>query len=97
MKKSRGTGIVKVADLFEKYKKTLKAPQASVVKAFQEAVEEVLGVRIIPHQCVYSPRTHTLLLNMGGPQKTEILFKKKEILFKVGERVGEKNAPTQIL
>ncbi len=65
-KKQRGNGIIKVADLFSKYKQILKAPQGSVVTAFIEVIEDLFHITLEKHQCAYSPQTkHSPLEFLG--------------------------------
>lgn len=97
MKKPRGQGIVKVSELFKKYKQTLRAPQATVIQEFRGIVYEELGVEIKIHQCAYTPQSRTLVLTVGGPLKTEIILRKKQILKKLTDVLGEKSAPRQLL
>ncbi len=96
-KKQRGNGIIKVADLFLKYKQILKAPQGSVVTAFIEVVEDLFHITLEKHQCSYSPQTKTLSLRVSGMIKSEILLQKRKILLRMAEKLGEKSTPTEIL
>lgn len=96
-KKKRGQGIVKVSDLFAKYQNTLKAPQGAVVTAFLEVVKELCGVTLKKEQCKYAVASKTLTLTSSGMLKSEILLKKKVILSKMAERLGEKSVPKEIL
>jgi len=93
----RGKGIVKVSDLFAKYKAVLKAPQGVVVTAFQEVIFEVLGVRIAKEHCTYSVGSKTLSVRAAGMIKSEIKLQKKLILSKMAEKLGAKSAPKEIL
>jgi hypothetical protein len=97
-KKIRGQGIVKVASLFEKYKKVLRAPQKTVIAAFVAVVHEMLhGVHLREDQCTYSPSSRILSVRVSGMIKTEIQFKKKQILAQLEEVLGEKSSPKDIL
>lgn len=95
--KKRGTGIVKMSDLFKKYKDTLKAPQGAVVTAFLEVIKEMFGVTLKKEHCAYRVASQTLTLTASGMLKTEILLKKKIILIKMSEKLGEKSTPKEIL
>ena len=86
-----------ITNLFEKYKKTLKAPQKTVIDAFKKAAQEVVGFEIKPQHLSYSPQTKTITLSISGLQKSEILLKKKEILTRVEKIIGKRNSPTTIL
>ncbi len=93
----RGEGIKKLSDLFDKYKNTLKAPQASVVKAFCEVVDEVLDITIEPTDIKYNVYNKTINLRVSGIIKTEIKIHQEEILAHLKGRLGVDNAPKTIL
>jgi hypothetical protein len=95
--KQRGQGIIKVANLFEKYKKTLRAPQKTVVVNFVVAVEDVLGKVLREDQCTYSPKSKTLSVHASGMLKTEIQLNKGRLIAEMRKALGEKSAPTDIL
>ena len=97
IKRKRGDGIVSISNLFKKYKDNLKAPQATVVNGFIGVVREVVGVEIHTHQCSYTPQTQTLAIIIHGTVKSEILFKKDEILKKLTKKLGVKNTPKQLI
>lgn len=88
--------MVKVGGLFEKYKKTLIAPQKTVIEAFCDVVEDLFEIKIPREKVKYSPSSKTLVLN-SGVIKSEVLLHKKEILTHMKGRLGEKNAPKDIL
>jgi len=93
----KGSGeIKKLSDLFEKYRNTLKAPQKTVVSAFCEVVEDVLGVTVDQKKVSYTPHNRTLTLSVGGPLKSEILLHKEEILTHLKGRLGEQGAPKEM-
>ena len=96
MKKERGE-IKRVGDLFEKYKRTLIAPERTVVNVFCEVVEESLGYRIDPKSVKYTPHTRTLALIGKGMVRSEVQMHHDEILAHMKGRLGEKNAPTTLL
>lgn len=96
MRKGRGE-IVKLSDLFEKYKKTLRAPQGTVIDCFREVVEDVVGVSVSKESVSYSVFTKTLSARVSGPLKSEIKLRKKEILAHMKGRLGDESAPTEIL
>lgn len=90
--------IRRVSDLFEKYKKTLIAPERTVLNAFIEIVEEVLGLSLDVKRLKYSPATKTLsLASTPALQKSEIQLHKVELLAHMKGRLGEKNAPETII
>ena len=89
--------VVKVANLFEKYSKILKAPEASVINQCIEVLNDVMGVVIDKKKFSYSVATKTLFISVSGPLKTEIMLQKKEIITHLKGRLGEKSAPIEIL
>ncbi len=96
MRKGRGE-ITKISALFEKYKNTLQAPEKTVVDCFTEVVEDVIGLRV-PHKAVkYTVYSQTLSVSVSGPLKSEIKLRKSEILTHMKGRIGEKNAPKEII
>ena len=97
MKKQRGGDVVKVGDLFDKYKRILKAPQGVTITAFIEVVNDLIGVEIPKERISYSIHNKTLTLRIPGPLKTEILLHKKEILIHMQGRIGRQSVPKVIL
>ncbi len=95
--KKRGNGIVKVSNLFSKYKNLLRAPQGSVITAFIEVVEDIFHTTLKKEHCSYSPQTKTLSVKVSGMIKTEIILKKKNILQGMAEKLGDTNIPKEIL
>ena len=93
----RGDGIKPLGSLFEKYTKTLKAPQGHVVDTFCEVVKDVLGVEINKGQVKYTPVSKTLSLSLPGAIKTEILLNQRELLIHLKARLGTKNTPTELI
>ena len=94
---ARGEGIKPVSNLFEKYKKTLRAPQGSVVKAFCEVVEDLYGWQISEDKVSYTPATKVLGVAVSGPLKTELKLKQTEILSHLKGRLGEHSSPEEIV
>lgn len=86
-----------VKNLFAKYTRTLQAPQKTVIQSFIAATEDALKYSISPQQCSYSVHTRTLTVSVSGVVKTEILFKKKEILAVMKSMLGPRNVPKEIL
>ena len=89
--------ITKISNLFETYKKRLKAPQGVVIEAFIDVVRDLMSVEITKKQCRYTVATKTLGITLAGPLKTEILLRKGEILTHMKGRLGEKSAPKNIV
>ncbi len=95
MRQGRGQ-ITKLSDLFEKYTKTLKAPQGIVVNCFVEVVEELIGIPVAKKEVSYTVYTKTLTVRAQGPLKSEIILRKNEILAHMKGRLGEGSAPVEI-
>lgn len=93
MQKRRGE-IIKVADLFEKYKTRFKPPQSSVIKEVIEVIEDITSFKLKPEQLKYSVHTRVVSLAVPGILKQEILLKQDEILIHLKARLGEHNAPS---
>jgi len=93
----RGEGIKQLSQLFEKYKNTLKAPQASVVNAFCEVVKDLLDIEIDKERIQYNPIKKQLVLNIPGVIKSEIQLHQKEILDHLKGRLGVGSSPKNII
>ncbi len=89
--------VVKVGDLFAKYKNILKAPEASVRKAFVEVVADLLDIAVKESNVSYKPSTRIITLKSGGPLKSELLLHKKEILTHLKGRLGADGAPKDFI
>jgi hypothetical protein len=87
----------KIGDLFEVYKKRLRAPEGSVTTAVSEVVHDLLGVTLDKKNLTYSPQTKILTIKASGMVKTEIMLRKEEILTHLKGRLGPKSAPSTIL
>ncbi len=87
----------KIGDLFDVYRKRLRAPEGSVTSAVIEVVEDVIGIPLDKKSLAYSPQTKILTIKASGMVKTEILLRKEERLTHLKGRLGPKNAPTTIL
>lgn len=94
---ARGEGIKKVSDLFETYRKRLKAPQKTIVSSFQEVVRDLYGIEVKAEYVTYTPFSRTLSLKAPGTLKTEIILRKGEILAHIKGRLGVQNAPKDII
>lgn len=91
------SGPKSLSTLFEKYKKTLRAPEATVVNTFIEVVDEVLEITLQPTQLQFSPHNKQLIIKVGGPLKSEIMLHKKELLAHMTGRLGTSSAPKEII
>ena len=96
MRKGRGE-ITKLGTLFEKYKNTLRAPQSTVIDCFRDVVFELLSIEIPKSKVLYKVHSKTLSTSLSGPLKSEIALRKKEIITHLKGRLGEQNAPTDII
>ena len=97
MRKQEGKSPVKVSDLFEVYRKRLRAPQKSVIEASVEVIHDVLGVTINSESLLYSAQSRTLTVHARGPLKSEITLHKEDILNHLRGRLGPRSAPTTLL
>ena len=89
--------LKKVSSLFDKYKKNLIAPEASVVSAFVEVVNDLLGIDCPKNQIKYNPGTKTLSFLGSGVLRGECKLHELEIISHLKGRLGEKSAPRTIL
>jgi hypothetical protein len=96
-KRTRGVGVTHISTLFSKYTKTLKAPQGSVITVLIDIIKEMYGFTLKKEQCIYQTHTKTLVLHIPGTFKSEILLQKDTILSEMSSRLGEQNAPKNIL
>lgn len=86
-----------VSSLFERYKKTLVAPEASVVTAFLEVVYDLMSVKVDKAKVRYAPTSRTLSLVGLGSLRSEIKMREAEILDHLRGRLGEKGAPKRVM
>jgi hypothetical protein len=89
--------LKKISSLFDKYKKTLVAPESSVVGVFVDVVQDLLGVECQKGQVRYNPTTRVLSFLGGGVLRGECKTHEAEILAHLRGRLGDKNAPRHIL
>lgn len=88
--------LKKVSSLFDKYKKNLIAPEASVVNAFVEVVDELLGISFPKSKIRYNPTTKTLSFSGAGILRGECKLHEPEIIAHLRGRLGDKGAPKAI-
>lgn len=86
----------KIGDLFERYKKHFKAPQASVEKECVIVIKDTTGFSIDLKQVEYTVSTKTLYLKLPSIVKSELKFHHKIILETLDERLGVDVAPKKI-
>lgn len=89
--------LKKVSSLFDKYKKSLIAPEASVVNVFVEVVEDLLGTNCPKERVRYNPSTKTLSFSGAGVIRGECKVHEMEIITHLRGRLGDKSAPKFIL
>ena len=92
----RGGEIKKISDLFERYKKTLIAPERAVIDCFVEVVDELFGITVSPNLVSYTPSTRTLTIK-SSVLRNEVKLHQREILAHIKGRLGPKNAPHTII
>ena len=86
----------RLGDLFERYRKRIKAPQASVEKECLIIINELMQFDLKTSQIEYTVSSRTLSLRIPSVLRTEILLKKTEILEKLKAHLGADNCPTHI-
>jgi len=82
-----------IGGLFERYRTTIKAPQGSVESEAILVIKTVTGFTVKKEQLVYTVSTKTLSLNVPSVLKTEVLFKRDQILQQLQKNLGSTNAP----
>jgi hypothetical protein len=96
MFKRRGE-IVAVRDLFEKYRKTLQAPQKTVELEAIRVIGELVNITLKEHQVFYTPSSRILAIKAPSILKQEVAMKRDAILTELKHRLGAKNAPQTLL
>lgn len=96
MFKRRGE-ITAVRDLFEKYRKTLQAPQKSVELEGIRVIGELTKIKLREDQVEYTVSTRVLAIKAPGLIKQEIKMKNKLILDELKKQLGTKSSPQTIL
>lgn len=89
--------ITPVRDLFEKYRKTLQAPQKSVELEGIKVIGEITGITLREDQIEYTPSTRVLSIKAPSLIKQELKTKNKIILDEIKKSLGAKSAPQTIL
>lgn len=92
-RKNRRGEVIKVGDLFEKYKTILKAPQSTVVKEVIEVISDLTGITLERKYIKYSVVTKTISITAPSVLKQEIKLQQSEIVLHLKARLGEQNAP----
>lgn len=96
MFKRRGE-IVAVKDLFEKYRKTLQAPQKTVEMEALRVIGEITGLQLKEEQLKYTVSSRVLTIKAPSLLRQEVALKQPQILVELKKRLGAKNAPQTIL
>jgi hypothetical protein len=89
--------LVKVESLFERYRKTLKAPQSSVEKIARTVIYKQTGYNLSSTQVSYTVATRTLHLRVPSLLRQHILLKQREILTVVETLLPTGSAPETLL
>lgn len=97
MRKHGRGEVVKIGDLFEKYRKKLRAPEKSVIDTALEVIHDLIPAKLTRGMCAYSPHSRILTIRASGPVKMEILLRKKEILNHLEGRLGSQSTPREII
>ena len=96
MFKRRGE-IVAIKDLFEKYRKTLQAPQKTVELEGIRVIGELTKITLREDQIEYTVNTRVLFIKAPSLIKQEVKMKNNAILSELKKRLGAKSAPQTIL
>jgi hypothetical protein len=96
MLKRRGE-IVAVKDLFEKYRKTLQAPQKTVELEGIRVIGELTNIKLKEEQIEYIVSTRILSIKASSLIKQELKIHNKAILNELKKRLGVKSSPQTIL
>jgi hypothetical protein len=97
MRKKVDSSQVPIKDLFAVYRERLRAPQGSVTAAAKDVIHDLLSITLESKHLSYTPSSRILRITVGGPVKSEIFLRKKEIITHLKGRLGPKSAPTEIL
>ncbi|MEZ4200471.1 MAG: hypothetical protein R3B69_02665 [Candidatus Paceibacterota bacterium] len=83
--------------LFEKYKQTLVAPEATVINGFVEVVNDVLGITLDKKRLQYNPNTKIISILGQAVIRSELKANQTEIFTHMKGRFGAKNTPKTII
>lgn len=86
-----------VRDLFEKYRKTLQAPQKTVELEAIRVIGELVQITLKEHQVSYTPSSRILAISAPSILKQEVTLKREAVLIELKQRLGVKNAPQTLL
>ena len=82
-----------IGSLFDKYRTHFKPPQASVEKEAVAVINDITGFKLVESQVKYSVATKTLSLQLPSILRTEVLFKKQQILDQLQKNLGKDGSP----
>ena len=85
-----------LSTLFDRYKKILVPPQASVEKRVAELITEITPFTITQKQVKYSVGSKTISLQVPSVLKSELNHHKAAILKQLETEMGIKNCPKTI-
>lgn len=97
MRKDPKQNTNQLGNLLDRYKKQIKAPQASVEKEAITVIKNITGFALKKRQLKYTPATRTLAIIAPSVIKSELKFKNKDILLNLEKSLGKANCPTVIL
>ncbi len=89
--------VVRVGDLFAKYKNILQPPQKSVELESIRVIGEVANIKLSERQVEYTPSSRVLAIKASSLLKQEVKMKNRAILDELKDRLGAKNCPKHIL
>jgi len=85
-----------VGTLFERYRRLLVPPQASVEKRVAEIICEITPLTVNSDQISYSVGSKTISLKLPSILKSELEHHKTAILGRLEAEMGIKNSPKSI-
>ena len=89
--------LKQVSSLFEKYKRTLIAPEGAVISEFLELLQDMFAVKVPRSKISYNPSTRALVISGLSALRSEVRMREVEILAHLRGRLGEKNAPKRVV
>jgi hypothetical protein len=89
--------ITAVKNLFEKYKRTLQAPQKTVELECIRVVGEFFNIKLKEEQVEYVVSTRVLFIKAPSLIKQELKLKNNQILEELKKRLGAKSSPQTLL
>jgi hypothetical protein len=82
--------------LIEAYKQRLKAPQGTVLDAVCRAYS-TLGIFCTTSDLAYNVPSKTIFIRVHGPQKTEMLLTKSQVLTALRSQLRDADIPKDIV